>query len=98
MLTVLVIGLQELRVLLLDLLRGLVRRAEQQVLEVVVQVLAGRRGHLPISDPRLQIPHKRRSRRSDRGQGIGLPHHWPLWRWLRWRAARWLRWRGLQVG
>ena len=78
MLTVLVIGLQELRVLLLDLRPGLARRAEQQVLEVVVQVLAGRRGHLPISDTRFQVPHKRRSRRGDRGQGIGLPHRWPL--------------------
>ena len=78
MLTVLVIGLQEVRVLLLDLLRGLVRRAEQQLLEVVVQVLAGRRGHLFISDPRRQVPHKRRSRCSERGQGIGLSHRWPL--------------------
>ena len=73
-LAVLVIGLQELRVLLLDLLRGLARRAEQQLLEVVVQVLASRRSHLPIHDPRRQIPHKRGSRRGDRGQGIVRPH------------------------
>jgi hypothetical protein len=78
LLTVLLIGLQELRVLLLDLLRGLVRRAKQQMLELVVQVLAGRRGHLLISDPRRQVPHKRRSRGSDRGQVIGLSHRWPL--------------------
>ena len=63
---VLVEGLDELGVLLLDLLGGLVRRSEQQVLEVVVQVLAGRRSDLPISNPRLQVAHKRCSRRSDR--------------------------------
>jgi hypothetical protein len=83
LLAVLVIGLQELRILLLNLLRGLARRAEQQLLEVVVQVLASLRGYLAISDPLRQVPHKRGSRRSERRQGIGLARCVPLWRGAR---------------
>jgi hypothetical protein len=75
---VLVVGLQELRVLLLDLLGVLARRAEQQWLQVVVQVLACLRGHLPIGDPRFQVPHDRGGRRGDRGQGAGVPGRWAL--------------------
>jgi hypothetical protein len=53
---VLVIGLQKLRVLVLDLLVVLARQAEQQWLQVVVQVLACLRGHLAVGDPRFQVP------------------------------------------
>jgi hypothetical protein len=74
-----VVCLDELSVLLLDLLRGLVRRAEQQVLEVVVQVLASGRGYLLVSDPSVQFSDKRANRRSDRRQSIGVLHRWPRW-------------------
>jgi hypothetical protein len=52
---VLAIGLDELGVLLLDLLGVLAGRAEQQWLEVVVQVLPCLRGDLSVSDPRCQV-------------------------------------------
>jgi hypothetical protein len=74
LLDVMFIGLQELCVLLLDLLRGLARRSKQQRLKVVVQVLPGRWGHLTINDTRIQVPHERARRCSCRRQGRRLGH------------------------
>ena len=68
---VLVVGLQELRVLPLDLLGVSARRAEQQLLQVVVQVLARRQGDLPVGDPCFQIPDDRGAR-GECGQGAGV--------------------------
>src|SRR5262244_74213 len=82
LLTVLVKGLQELRVLL-DALRVMAWRAEQELLEVVVQVLACLRGDLPVGDPRLQFPHERGRRRGDVGQGAGAPRRRALSRLVR---------------
>src|SRR5580700_8485976 len=56
---VLVIGLDELRILLVDLLRVLARRTEQQLLQVVEQVLARLLGHLPAGDAGLQVTDER---------------------------------------
>ena len=60
---VLVVGLDELRILLVDLLRILARRAEQELLQVVEQVLARLLGHLPAGDADLQVTDERSSRR-----------------------------------
>jgi hypothetical protein len=64
---VLLIGLEKLSVLVLDLL-GVARRPEQELLEVVVQVLAGLRRHLAVGDPRFQFANecRRCSRRRQR--------------------------------
>ena len=50
----LVVGLDELLVLLLDLLGVLARPAEQQLLQMSEQVLPSLRGHLTIGDLGLQ--------------------------------------------
>ena len=87
---VLVIGLQELGVLLLDLLGILAGRAEHQLLEVVVQVLACLRGHLAVGNPRLQVPDERGSRRGGRGKGAGVSRRGAL-------AGRFVRLRGRRM-
>lgn len=65
------VGLDELLVLLADLLGVLVRRAEQQLLQVVEQVLPGLLGHLPGGDGGLQVTDERGGRGGGRGQGAG---------------------------
>ena len=70
---VLVVGLDQLGVLLLDLLGVLARRAEQQRLQVVKQILACLLGHLPIGRACFQVAHERGRRGSGRGQRAGVP-------------------------
>lgn len=69
---VLVVGLDQLLVLLLDVLGVLARRAEQQLLEVAEQVLPGLRGHLTVGDRGLQLADERGSRGGGRRQGAGV--------------------------
>jgi hypothetical protein len=75
-------GVDELGVLVLDVLRILAGRGEQQRLQVAEQVLAGLPGHLPVSDAGLQAADQDGSRRGDRRQrsGRGLPCRRPAWR------------------
>lgn len=70
----LVVGLDELGVLLLDLLGVLPGQGEQHVLQMAVQVLPGLRGDLRVGDPGLQVPDERGSGRRQRpglGRGCG---------------------------
>ena len=68
----LVVGLDQLLVLLLDLLGVLAGRAEQHLLEVAEQVLPGLRGDLPVGDGGLQVADERGSRRGGRRQRGGV--------------------------
>lgn len=69
---VLIVGLEELLVLLLDLPGVLAGRAEQQLLEMVEQVLAGLLGDLAVGNPGLQVADERCRRGSGRGQHAGV--------------------------
>lgn len=71
LLEVLVVGLKQLCVLVLDLLRSSIRRTEEQWLEVVVHVLAGGLGHLPVNDACIQVADEGASRRGNCWQGLG---------------------------
>ena len=55
----LVVGLDKLLILLLDLLRVLAGRAEQQLLQMAEQVLPGLLGHLPAGHRGLQVAGER---------------------------------------
>ena len=68
----LVVGLDELLVLLLDLLGVLAGRAEQQLLQVAEEVLPGLRGDLPVGDVGLQVAGERGCSRGGGRQRAGV--------------------------
>src|SRR6266567_3391270 len=70
---VLVIDLHELVVALLYLLWVLVRRAEQQLLKLIEQVLPGLLGHLTVRDASLEVTDERGGCRRGRREPGGMP-------------------------
>jgi len=69
----LIIGLDELGVLLPYVLGVLAGRAEQQLLEVVGQVLAWLRGHLPVSHPGFQVANQHAAAAAIGGRALAGP-------------------------